>query len=453
MKINSAQILIESKCNLKCSYCYIEKNSSLNDLHDKIVKAFEDDIYLNTMMNMESSGVAEITNIDLWGGEPTLGLGLFDCHIEKFIDGLPHLKEFFISTNFVTDINILIGFIKSLDSKVKNKTTFSLQISLDGPASINDAGRGEGVTSKIMSNLREFFGAFSGFKLNNVNINITFKSTIGMDTLVSKFKKTGDVIDYYSFFNDLYGSCDDLNSNKEISITTGVNPTLAYPGKYSSDDGVELVRVLRLWQNANKIHRLSYFGYLSIVDMCLPVMEDTDLLKSPDKFVGFCGVGISTCAITYDGNKTFCHRCIFDYYEHASKYNSNREGLLENFTIIDKSKEMQNNFVNIATSTFDDKRFKKNIENTYKSSTTFIVSNTVAMLYTLALSGQANSLYLTDRKALIKAAHYISAINMCLYENIITGGSYYTKPLSLIRLFGNGAVELIVGEEKKGKRY
>ena len=448
MKINSAQILIESKCNLRCSYCYIEKNPSLNDLHDKIVDAFEKDIYINTMIDMQKDGKPNITNLDLWGGEPTLGLSLFGRHLDKFIDNLPSLNSFFMSTNFTTDINILVDFIKLLDRKAKNKTTFILQISLDGPPNINDAGRGEGVTSKIISNLESFFEAFAGEKLKNVTVDITFKSTIGMDTLTSQFKKVKDVLEYYSFFDNLYDDCESNNINKNINVIDGTNPTLAYPGQYSSIDGIELVRVLRLWQTANKGHKLNHYDYLSIVDMYLPVFANGQIPSSPEKFIGFCGVGMNTCAITYDGKKTFCHRCIFDYYENTSKYNADRKGLLDDFTIVDKSKEMQNNFVNIATANIDDKTFERTIDATYKNSSAFVLSNTVSMLSNLANSGQANPLYLTDHKALIKAAYYISAMNMCLYENIITTGSYYMKPLSLMRLFGNGAVELIIEETK-----
>lgn len=448
MKKNSAQILIESKCNLKCSYCYIEKNPSLDDLHDKIIEALEKDIYLNTMMDMQKGGKSNITDIDLWGGEPTLGLELFGKHLDKFIDNLPSLNSFFISTNFTTDVDILVNFIKLLDSKVKNKTSLFLQISLDGPPSINDAGRGKGVTSKIMSNLESFFNEFLSIKLKNVTVDISFKSTIGMDTLINQFKKTHDVINYYSFFNDLYDKCESLNNNKNIRILDGTNPTLAYPGQYSTSDGIELVRILKLWQGANKIHKLSHYGHLSIVDMHLPVFEDNQIPSNPKDFIGFCGVGMNTCAITYDGKKTFCHRCIFDYYENTSKYNTNREALLDDFTIVDKSKEMQNNFANIATGYLDNKIFERTIESTYKDSSMLIASNTVSMLYNLASVGQANSLYLTDHKALIRAAYYISMMNMCLYENIITSGSYYIKPLSLMRLFGNGAVELIMEEAK-----
>ena len=79
------------------------------------------------------------------------------------------------------------------------------------------------------------------------------------------------------------------------------------------------------------------------------------------------------------------------------------------------------------------------------------ISYVVAMLKELVLAGQASKWYLDERLATLFAIFVNTGLS-CPMENLLNTGCVHFTPLSLLRLFGNGAFEeLLIERISKGK--
>ena len=77
------------------------------------------------------------------------------------------------------------------------------------------------------------------------------------------------------------------------------------------------------------------------------------------------------------------------------------------------------------------------------------LASTYAMIKELALAGQASKIYLENDKMAEMLALFINTALSCPMENLLNTGSIHIPPISLIRLFGNGAFEIIIDEARK----
>lgn len=111
---------VTEDCNLRCKYCYVNKNAKYLQLDD-IDKAFE------LIKQKISDDDEKIINVNFHGGEPTLNFRV----IYKVVNCFSVLKEkydislnYYITTNGTAISNDAIHFL------IKNN--FNISISVDG---------------------------------------------------------------------------------------------------------------------------------------------------------------------------------------------------------------------------------------------------------------------------------------------------------------------------------
>ena len=154
-------VFAASSCNLNCKYC-IEKDCKMEPIsHPQGYLK-----YINKVKSLNPNNRDTITSIELWGGEPLIGLDDFIFYLSDFYREFPNINTIQISTNFTLPnsaelINTLSAHLHTFNPEARIK----LQISIDGPQWINDFNRGEGTTQKILNNV-----ALLDMQYNNIDI-------------------------------------------------------------------------------------------------------------------------------------------------------------------------------------------------------------------------------------------------------------------------------------------
>ena len=143
---------LNNNCNLRCTHCFQWGSNGFLLRASASEKATELDINLIEQLLEDTRAVA--SSIFIWGGEP-----LAYRNWEKLCALLAHSgRRVVVCTN-----GTLI--IKQLASICSMSEQLELLISLDGPASINDALRGRGTYDKVMeaiSELRKPINSYRG---------------------------------------------------------------------------------------------------------------------------------------------------------------------------------------------------------------------------------------------------------------------------------------------------
>lgn len=89
-------------CNLKCKYCYIDKNPALKKIDDILDESFKSDYYFNFAKKMFPDKY-QLKEVQFWGGEPSIRLDRSFYTVNKLIKYYPNLSKFMTSTNFTID--------------------------------------------------------------------------------------------------------------------------------------------------------------------------------------------------------------------------------------------------------------------------------------------------------------------------------------------------------------
>lgn len=146
-KINKVTIIVTEKCNLRCTYCYVDKNSPTS-LDINVVK--EMPIFLNKLK--KKYNISNLT-FDLFGGEP-----LLEWNISKTLINI--LNEFIKKENINGHISIFSNgttFTKEKLLFLKNNNV-NIPISLDGGKLTHNKCRiypnGKGSYNDVLSGIK-----------------------------------------------------------------------------------------------------------------------------------------------------------------------------------------------------------------------------------------------------------------------------------------------------------
>ncbi|MEA3292207.1 MAG: radical SAM protein [Pseudomonadota bacterium] len=151
-------LCITQQCNLRCDYCYIDKNEARMPLN--IAEEAIDFIYRLTPPN-------ENIDIGFFGGEPLLEFNLIKA-ITQVIENHPDFDRERVELNLVTNGTIYSGeiadFIEEHD--------IGFGISCDGPPQVHDKYRrdahGKGSGTMVTRNIRRAIRRFPGLMVNAV---------------------------------------------------------------------------------------------------------------------------------------------------------------------------------------------------------------------------------------------------------------------------------------------
>ncbi len=154
-------IKLTEVCNFNCLYCYYRER--MNDSHEKYMSRNVAVKILTESMKFNKSNGKNTTRVIWHGGEPLMyNVNKFDLILSEINE---IAKDLEVSVTHTIQTN---GFLVSEEwIKLFKKHSIQVGVSIDGPAEINDAQRGndgEPITQKIIDNINwlKSEGCYSG---------------------------------------------------------------------------------------------------------------------------------------------------------------------------------------------------------------------------------------------------------------------------------------------------
>ena len=427
----------DSICNLKCRYCYIDKNPSLLEIDKILEKSFEGDYYFNFSKKIFEKD--KLKEVQIWGGEPSLHLDRTFNTIKQMIEYYPNLATIMFSSNLTTScfMNQLTGLVKLLN-QFDREFTIQLQMSIDGPTYLNDVNRGDKTTelftktfSKLISN------ADILFPLNkNVFLNCFFKPTLdsySIRLLQSKEK----IIEYYKFFEE-YNRIAEQIKNSKFNFNLAI-PNTACPSPHTKEDGLLFANFCKLSyeiEQENKQNKI--FSYYNSI---MPFNRDSD--KKDNFNYGTCGTTRTIIGLLPNEMLSGCHNGFVELISDYKKYCNEETSETQNSTL-DFNLFLNNQHDNKMVFPYLKlEQYRHQMEAYYKENSCFQIINLVSEIQLLAINNQIDKKYLDLNKA-IEGANFIGThTSYCIRDNIGSTGTKSLLPIGLIKLLLNGAKEYI----------
>lgn len=439
-------------CNLRCVYCYIDKNPALVKIDKELDKSFKGDYYFNFAKEMFPDP-QQLKWVEFWGGEPTLRLDRAYETVEKLIGYYPNLSNFFMSTNFTGSNwnDQFFGFIRMLQKYPNRRFFFNLQLSLDGPEYINDAQRGKGVTKKFEEHFISYIDMLNevlNIPGNNVEIIAQFKPTLTSPIIHNLIQDKKNIIDYYQFFDSFKDYFENnIKVPKQFADFHLTIPNTASPSPHTKQDGKDFAQFCKYCEEINLENRTGkkYFKYFSDIMPFVPRCKVNYDSASYTQSCGACGSGRFTVGLLPFDYISCCHNgfvnLISDYKEHCEK---NKDTALDFRMFMDKS-----NYMIQTKESY--KQYEKNVAFAYTDTSGVKLGNMAAMISLLAKNHQIDEKYVTPREAQ-KAALFIQmSTAYCFRDNVASTGSAALFPVGILKLLLNGAKEVIENDIRTRK--
>jgi len=432
-RLVSAEQFTVASCNLQCKYCYLPKSNSMKLLNEKIIKELKQDNWLDSLENVYGKN---LTYFGLWGAEPTLTLEYIP--FQKLFKRFPKLEKIAFSTNLMTNPEIIVNTVSQIDKFCNKEVIFEPQISLDGPAYITDVNRVTGAAKRIPQNIHSLVMSLNKRKLQKVKVEIRMKSTLTMENIRLLNSEPNKVKEYFDYFGQIEKDFQKTNKNSRVNFVNSCSPTLCVPGRYTSENGKELARFFRNLRKGKYPNT-----YLTRFQRILKYQNE--LATKPAMFT--CSGGDSNLGIGIKNDLHLCHRTFFlNYPEYIESILSQK--IVDNWDVSlfeeGKIKLINEKFIVNTNDEVEKIRFYYVLRN-YHDFWRLKISYIMAMLKELALAGQVSKYYLNDELAVIFGL-FVNICLSCPMENILNTGCIHFAPVSLIRLFGNGAFEEILEE-------
>lgn len=441
-RLMAAEIFSSAVCPLDCKYCYIPKTPSMKNLQEKIIEKLKNKTFID---DLEKFYGDRLEHLAMWGAEPTLTLNYIGDAVPDLIKKFPKLKSFSLSTSLMTDPDVIVNFAKTL-SKIDRKVDFKCQISLDGPAYITDINRIVGAAKKAPENLYYITKKFNKISLNNLKANFHIKSTLTPNNIKYLNKNKKKIKEYFDYFESIYLNQKKINKNKNVSFNCSSIPTLTVPGKYVSGDGKELALFFKnlrelARENKEKHYWTHIQGSLNAYTYRLArLFKSQDELTSKS-FIFTCSGGDSDFGLGVNNDIRICHRMFFLNNEEYINGILSKENI-ENWDV---------SLLNRGNLDLINEKYSMNTKNekgwsrvlyilrNYHDFTQMRNAYITAIVRELALCGQADKKYLTSESLRYLLAVFLNSALACHTENILNTGVIYFNPVSVIRLFSNGA--------------
>ena len=429
----AAELLTTGSCPLNCKYCYIPKTPAMKDLHQEIIQKLKDNTYLD---NLEKEAGNKIHHLGFWGTEPALTLDIIKDKLPEIHQRFSELETISFSTSMMFPEPIR-DFAEALS---KYNIKLDIQVSLDGPAFIVDKNRFKGAAQKIPQN---FFRLISELQKLPLKISFRWKSTFTLEN-IREMGNNSKIDEFFSYFEKLNKKFEKINKNPNITLIKGSYcPTLAVPGRYTSEDGKDFAIFLKKLHQKN--HHTTYTWRLS------RIVEFQDELGSKRRMFT-CSGGDSQIGI---GSKFhICHRSFYLDDKRYVKSVLEKSGI-ENWDVslfkkgsIDLLKKW---YIPEIGDEKEEIRFQYAMRN-YHDFLRFQMAYVRAMMIELALANQAEKRFLKDDGYLTLFALFVNTGLSCPMESILNTGCIHLTPISLLRMFGNGAFQEIFKDFQKAEQ-
>ena len=429
-------------CNLNCRYCGINKNPALKDIDEALGKSFEGDYYFNQIKKYFPRRDM-LQGMETWGGEPFIHMDRIYPLVHKLIDHYPYFSSMFSSTNFSYPswTDQFFGLMDIFRDYPWREFNYCLQLSVDGPPAINDAGRGEGVSEKCLANFNKLCDLLKEGRLSdNIRLTLTQKGTLDCKTtkeLLNKHK----IIDYFKFYEEKYLKPVDSLHLKNVSINCGI-PNTAVPSPVTVEDGkifTEFVKLCREIERENlDKHYFEY--YTEITPFTNDITQDVLTLG-----YGYhtCGTGDVTIGFLPDGMLSTCHEGFTQMVEAYEKYAVSDTNSQKTITF-DKFVDEQATPLCVSEEKYKEFEYKMSTYN--KDGTTARLTSNVSLIIALAMAGQIEECFLDEENALKAAIFMQCHTSYCIKDNYNKTGTYTMQPVGLYKLLLNGAMQYIQHE-------
>lgn len=447
--VNSISLISSSVCNLKCSFCFLNKNKSFNKYDLEILQAWKEKTYLSTVyksLKKLKEDPLKIVRMEFWGGETLFHIVELKENINEIYKYFPNVKYFLFPTNWSINIKETFDFIQELDKYCPENSKLTLQLSIDGP---NDEIQKMGHNISLeqyKKNIKVFANLINNTKLKNIKVGFTINATINKELYFKYLSDYEGIKNYISNMDDFINFMSDsfISESCEFSINH-LFPGMASPTEETVEEGLKLANICRLWEYVRKnefqtnsfesmFNKYFYFGlqHFNIENNCLNENNYCNQLKTALSFLP--DGTILECTSSYiSPNEDYQNECLEN--QEIEKYQN---------AILHKS----NCFNPLIASEKEIKRFTwsvlngiKNVEQTYKYFS-------MAICKELSKSGQLPEKYLYDKELLSNHLDIISGITTCTFENInLTKNAFLTSP-SCFRRYLNGLTEYAYDNQK-----
>ena len=368
--------------------------------------------------------------------------------LPKFIEYYPNLKIFAMSTNFTIPnwFEEFFGFLNVLGQYPYRQFTFNLQLSIDGPEYINDANRGKNVTKLFLDHYYEFINKANLNIPNNVNIKAHFKQTYSNQT-IDLLQDKEKIIEYFTFFDNLISDFNETINNPKIKIYSTV-PNTAAPAVHTKYNGIQFANYCKLTKEIEKEKHFKNYNNISTYTPHHNWHPCENTTKC--NLGGFhCGAGISNIGLLPNNYISLCHVGFANLLEEY-KINSKKNHVNENDddNLILKALYTNNSEVFPTCIPFEDyPKIKDIFISFYNHNQTFQMTNTIALIQSLALVNQIEERFKNYDEAHKAAQFLLNATPLCTRDNANVTGSITMTSNGYAKLLFNGAYEYLIGEK------
>ncbi len=425
-RLEAAEILTTGWCPNNCRYCYIPKSEAMKELHQQIIRDLKNGSYIENLKKVYGDNLKVL---GFWGTEPALTLSIIGSKLPEIFKAFPKLEKISFSTSmiFVEPIRKFIAALSDYNVEL------GLQISIDGPDFITDKNRFPGAALKVSENTLKLL---SSIQKEKTKVVFRWKATLTIDNLKYFNENPSKIDEYYEFFENLESKFEEINKNENIRIEKGSYiPTMAVPGKYTAEDGKILARFLK--QLRQKGYKSAYTVRM---ERLLAYWKDIGTKKT----MFTCSGGDSNFG--FSKNINICHRGFyFDEKEYVDSVL--RENKMDNWDISHFERGtvdmLKNKYIVSPDNQKEITRFLYVMRN-YHDFWRLHMGYIRAMLIELALAGQIDKRYLEDEQLSTFFGLFAGSALSCPMENLLNTGSVHLTPVSLLRLFCNGAFREIL---------
>ena len=460
VKFTAATLFTTALCNLNCSYCYICKDNSgcLKQIDDELAKDWEENKYLQAILEVDETTKESLDKITLWGGEPFIHMERFIKVIPEFLTTFKNVNTIDWSTNFTlpNQVNVISQLIEECSKYYQGKAPLILdcQISIDGYPEMNDFGRGQGVTEKFLQNFRDLCKI--SYNPQKIQLHVHTKPTLSRETF--HFMDTPEkCYKWFDFFDKEMNKVHDQAQAQWMYTSSLWN--CAQPTEWTEEDGKVYAHIL---QNILSVQDKVFQTCPSWKANYLTLIPEANIIASTDgkecnmsckQCGGGCGVLSHSITPIPQDRYTACHRGIFDAYVDYSNTLQN----LDNFH------SLSNDFFK-AKNTDDwiytrDELLKAHntMSQLYQSPHQIWFTDMLYMVREYAFAGIIDSKY-TDINVIMPTLAYFMNLSSCIQDNVLQTGSLVFHCTYELPLFYNGAMDIIISEaqkvrDKKGREY
>lgn len=450
--VRNISFFSSSICNLNCSFCYLHKNNSYKTYDEIIVKAWEDQSYIDNVvksLKKLEEDPNQINSIEFWGGETLAHIDKITPCLDSLINNFPNLHYINISTNWSIKIEDFIIFLVKLDKLVTKDILINLQLSIDG---IGDYQlEGHNINFKTYKdNIKLFTDYFNNNTFNHVYIEFQINSTINKNLYLSSFDDTNNMVKYFTSMRELVKYLENNCRSRHLHCKTPyVFPSVALPYTSTTEDGLKLAKICRSWEsiinNSEKANcqSLWYHG-LGNIDFEFSLFESNPECAELSNALTFLPDGkIVQCSGSFlDANPNYLNELLENNeYEEYSKAIKFKDFL---FDPLQMTKE-------------DVENFKWYIVNGVKNNNLTFIHLAMIIADEMSQSEQIPYYFHNNPEYLWTLISGMLYGNTCIRENLRDNGNVFISSPSCIRQHLNGVMQYIneiqTTENQKVIRY